>query len=122
MLPGRPPAIPRQYLTGYQTRDVHRVRVPWDSLVTPEVPPGTWLAKGQRVGTAVCLDDPRRLRLLRAPIDGILVNAGSASSVAAGPTNLGFRKADILAPVASGPWSLARLLRRENRAGSQEGP
>ena len=81
MLPGRPAVAPDQVVIRYARGDIRRIRLPWDAIVMPGGKAGDRYRKGEVIGTAVCLDDPRKVRTLKAPCDGILWNTGRAGVV-----------------------------------------
>jgi len=98
MLPGPERPLPEQFLLEFRRGDFRPMRLPWDALVVPEVEPGGRHEKGARLGRAVKLDDPRIVRVLRAPCDGLLMALPHRAVVSAGQSVLTFYRARKLPP------------------------
>jgi predicted deacylase len=99
MLPGREMELPEQYVLEFKKRDCRPMKLPWDALVLPVVTPGGWHRKGDLLGRAVKLDDPRTVRDLRAPCDGLLMAVPHWAMVAAGKSAMTFYRARLLPPI-----------------------
>jgi predicted deacylase len=98
MLPGPEMPLPEQYLLEFRRGDGRPMRLPWDALILPQVEPGGWHEKGAPLGRAVKLDDPRTVRVLRAPCDGLLMSLPHRAMVSAGQSVLTFYRAGKLPP------------------------
>ena len=101
MIPGKPPKLPPQYLFEWKPGDQRNIKAPFESIVIPASDPGRFYRKGEVVGTAVRLDDPRNVRKLKAPCDGLGLGDLKWAVAAKGATALPFMRVRPLPPVKS---------------------
>ncbi len=101
MLRGKPATPPAQYLYEYKKGDSRAIKAPFESIVLSAGGPGEFYRKGEIVATAVRLNDPRHVRPLKAPCDGIATADLKWAVVKKGENALRFYRVKPLPPVKS---------------------
>jgi len=96
MIPGKLQTPRTQYILEFKKNDRRPLTLPWDAVVIPLCEPGTWCRKGEHIGTGVRLDQPRTVRPLLAPCDGLFLGTTQRAVVAKGKPTVVFYRVRVL--------------------------